>query len=166
MLPLDSPRWSELDTFFVQGEKVPTILREWVDAVGFDQEMTIYLRDLFNLYLHQGTITNVAFAVVPWIVAHCSRAETCNRVQYLSDVALVELRRLTCGLHSVREGGDPDPAWLMDDYTEAIRQAQSMAEDTLDEPLDGELRKTLWEHVPALFGKIELAPKRLYRSDD
>lgn len=147
MLPLDSPRWSELDTFFDKPEKVPVILREWVDAIGFDQEMTIYLRDLHELFLHQATITDAACAVVPWIVAHCPRAETCNRIQYLSDVVLVELRRLTCGLHSVREGGDPEPAWLMDDCAEAIQQAQLMAEDALDEPLDDELRETLAKRV-------------------
>jgi len=76
-------------------------------------------------------------------------------------VALVELRRLTSGVHFVREGGDSEPAWLMDDYAEAIQQAQSMAEDALDEPLDDELRETLWELVPALFGNAELAQKRM-----
>jgi hypothetical protein len=81
MLPLDSPRWSELDTFFDASGKVPAILNEWIAAIGFDQEMTIYLRDWHELFLHQGTTTNAAYAVVPWIVAHCARAETNNRVQ-------------------------------------------------------------------------------------
>ena len=162
MLPLDSPRWIELDTFFGNPERVPVVLAEWVDAVGFDEATTIYQRDLFNLFLHQGTITNVAYAVVPWLVAHCTRAEDAtDRACYVCDVALVEFNRLTHGIYYVREGGDREPEWLMTDYRQAVEAARPMAEDLLDEPLDESLRQNLWELTPALWGNAELARKRM-----
>ena len=66
MLPLADERWGQLTTFFGKPEDVPKVLEEWLASIGFDQEETIYQRDLFNLFLHQGTITNVAFiAIVP-----------------------------------------------------------------------------------------------------
>lgn len=167
MLPLSSPRWSELDTFFGKPEQVPVVLREWVDAIGFDQEQEIYSRDLFDLFLHQGTITNVAFAVVPWIVEACRHAVPTHRAQYLADVALVELNRLTHGVHFVRDGGIAEPDWLMTDYRNAIEQAQSLAEDALDEPLSEEVQQMLWESMPALFGNAAMANKRRYgRAED
>jgi hypothetical protein len=137
------------------------VLAEWVDAVGFDQEATIY-RELFELFLHQGTITNAAFAVVPWMVSQLSRCDLHQRADYLSDIGLVEFRRLTCGLYFLREGGEAEPPWLMPDYHDAIRQAQRMAEDVLDRKLPDELRVPLWEIMPALFGNAKLAHKRRY----
>ncbi len=37
----------------------------WMRWVS-DREAAIY-RELFELFLHQGTITSIAFAVVPWM---------------------------------------------------------------------------------------------------
>lgn len=162
MLALDSPRWSELDTFFDSPEKVPKVLAEWVDAIGFDLEMTIYLRDLHELFLHQATTTNVAYAVVPWLVNNLSRSELYNQASYLTDVGWVELRRLTGGVKFLRDGGEAEPSWLMSDYHTAIQQAQTMAEDVLDESLPEELRTPLRSVMPALFGNAALAQKRTF----
>ena len=160
MLPLDSPRWSELDAFFGDSEQVPIVLTKWIDAIGFDQERTIYERGLYQLFLHQGTITNVAFAVIPWIVEYCQHAEIPNRIEYIADVALVELNRLTRGVHYVRDDGDTEPAWLMADYMHAIEQAQTIAENLMDEAVHEERRSHLWRMMPALFGNAELAQQR------
>lgn len=162
MLALDSPRWSELDTFFGEPENVPKVLAEWVESVGFDAQRTIYLRDLHELFLHQGTTTNVAYAIVPWLVNNLSRSELHNQASYLTDVGWVELRRLTGGVYFLRDGGEAEPSWLMPDYLESIQQAQTMAEDILDEPLPEEVRTPLWSLMPALFGNAELAQKRTF----
>ena len=161
MLPLDSPLWSELDAFFGGPKNMPHVLSEWVDSVGFDQEMTNY-RELHEVFLHQGTTTNIAYAVVPWILNHLSRSELQQQASYLHDIGLVEFRRLTCGLHFLREGGEAEPSWLMQDYHEAIQQAQSMAEDVLDQGLSDSVRTTLWQVLPALFGNAKIAHKRMY----
>ena len=142
------------------------MLAEWVEAVGFDQATTIDARDLINLVRHQGTTTNVAYAVVPWLVAHRVRADVTDRACYVCDVALVDFNQLTHGVYSVREGGDRKPKWLTPDYEAAIEAARPMAEDLLDEPLDESLRQNLWELTPALFGNAEAARKRMWPSRD
>lgn len=159
MLPLDSPRWSELDVFFETADQVPQLIDEWTAAIGFDQEREIYNR-LFQFFLHQNTTTNIAYAIVPWIVKHCTKAELINRAEYVGDVATVEQRRLTTGVKFVREGGEPEPDWLMDDYKGSIVAAQQLAEDLLEEELPQELRSHLWQVQPALHGNVELLKKR------
>jgi hypothetical protein len=79
-----------------------------------------------------------------------------NQASYLTDVSWVELRRLTGGVYFLRDGGEAEPSWLMPDYHEAVQQAQTMAEDVLDEPLPEEVRIPLWSVMPALSGNAEL----------
>jgi hypothetical protein len=68
MLPLDDDRWEQLTTFFEKPEDLPKTLAIWLASIGSEQEGTIYREDLLDLFLHQVTITNAAFAVVPWLV--------------------------------------------------------------------------------------------------
>ncbi len=94
-------------------------------SIGSDQEDTIYRRDLFDMFLHQNTITNAAFAVVPWLVQVCKNGGTRFRVEYLTDTALVEANRLKYGLYYNREGTEGYPKWLMSDYKQAILEARN-----------------------------------------
>jgi hypothetical protein len=71
---------------------------------------------LASFFLHQGIITDAAFAVVPWLVEVCKKGETRFRVEYLTDLATVEAYRLTSGLHWHSEGTEEYPEWLMSDY--------------------------------------------------
>ncbi len=87
-------RWRELTTFFGTPQELPKVLAQWLASVGFDVEELLYQRDLFHLFLHQATISNAAFAVVPWLVHVCNEGKTRFRVEYLTDVALVEANRL------------------------------------------------------------------------
>ena len=104
MLALDSDRWAELTTFFGAACDLPNLLRAWMAAVGSDQkEDLIYRRDLLHSYLHQVTITNSAFAVVPWIVHVCEQRQTRFLAEYLMNVAFVEANRLEHGLHYHRK---------------------------------------------------------------
>ena len=162
MLPLDSPRWSELDTFFGKPENLPNVIGEWVASIGFDQEARNY-NELYQLFLHQVTTTNAAYAVVPWMAEHLSRGQKEDQASYLSDIATVEFLRLTCGLHSLREGGEAEPTFVMTDYHDAIGRAQVMAEDILDEELHEEIRQALWRVMPALLGNATVAMQRMNR---
>src|SRR5262249_47649388 len=96
------------------------------------------------------------------IVSQLPRCDPHQQADYLSDVGQVEFMRLAHGLYLLREGGEAEPSWLMPDYHDAVRQAQPMAEDVLDERLPDELRVSLWEVMPALFGNAKLAHKRRY----
>src|SRR5262245_19789532 len=132
MLPLHDHRWGELTTFFGEPEKLPVVLREWLASIGGDEEETIYRRDLFDQFLHQGTITNAAFAVVPWLVDVCHRGRTSYRLEYLTDVALVEANRLKYGLYCHREGTEQYPEWLMSDYRQAIVESRKLVDEVIE----------------------------------
>lgn len=162
MLPLDSPRWQELDPFFGKPERVPKVLGEWWQAIGMDFEEQIYSRELFDLFLHQGTIRNISFAVVPWLVAAVTDAGSRSAAKYITDVALVEWRRLDNGIHPVGRSGLPPPDWLADDYRAAIEAAGPLAEELLDGPLADHERVELWMHYPALFGNSKAVSARRY----
>jgi hypothetical protein len=165
MLPLDSPRWNELNPFYGQPEDVPIVLADWLQSIGFDQEPTIYWDRLFQLFLHQGTITNLAYAVVPWLVEAATVRCSPLAADYLADVAMVEWDRLEFGTYSPRgTPGEEPPGWLADDYHRAIECAGPAAEDLLDTPLEERSRDSLWRLLPALFGNATLAAKR-YRGE-
>lgn len=120
MLSLNDDRWPLRTTFFGGSGDVPRVLSEWLASIGFDHERTIYRCDLFDPFLHQDTITNAAFAVVPWLVHVCVTRETGFAVEYLTDVALVEANRLRSGVYWNREGTERFPEWVMADYAQAI----------------------------------------------
>jgi hypothetical protein len=165
MLPLDSPHWQELDPFFGKPEAVPKVLGEWWRAIGTDFEELIYARDLFDLFLHQGTIRHVSFAVVPWLVAAVTEAGSRRAAKYITDVALVEWNRLVHGIHGpgpVRRPGLSPPDWLADDYQAAVAAAGPLAEELLDGPLADHERVELWMHYPALFGNGKAVNARRY----
>jgi hypothetical protein len=157
MLQLDDDRWGYLTTFFGKPDEVPQVLRVWLASIGTDQEDTIYRRDLFDLFLHQATITNAAFAVVPWLVHVCKREKTPWRAEYLTDVALVEANRLKYGVYANREGTEETPAWLMVDYHRAIAEAREIVDDVIESEGDKEWKRGLVAMKPALYGNAELA---------
>ena len=162
MLPLADERWGQLTTFFGKPENVPKVLGEWLASIGFDQEETIYQRDLFNLFLHQGTITNVAFAIVPWLVDVAKNGTTTYQVEYLADVAHVEANRLTRGLYFNREGTEETPTWLMSDYHQAIVESRNLVDDTIDAVQNEERKRELVALKPALYGNADLAWSQWY----
>jgi hypothetical protein len=157
MLPFDDDRWGRLTTFFGEPENLPKILGEWFASIGLDQEDTIYRRDLLNRFLHQATITNAAFAVVPWLVHVCKSGDTRFRLEYLTDVALVEANRLKHGVYWNRKGTEEYPEWLMSDYKQAIIEARGLADDAIEAEHDVERKRGLVAMMPALYGNADLA---------
>jgi hypothetical protein len=157
MLSLDDDRWERLTTFFGSGKELPSVLRLWLASIGSDEEATIYGRDLFDMYLHQATITNAAFGVVPWLVDVCKEGRTKHRVEYLTHVALVEANRLKYGVYFNRKGADEFPEWLMADYHQAIVDARQLVEDALAMEPDEQWKLGLMKLRPALHGDADLA---------
>jgi hypothetical protein len=128
-----------------------------LEAIGSDQENAIYYEDLFDLFLHQATITNAAFAVVPWLVYVCKKGITKFQVEYLTDVALVEANRLKYGVYSNRKGTEEYPEWLMSDYIQAIMEARNLIDDIIEAEHDKKRKHGLVAMRPALFGNADLA---------
>ena len=157
MLPLDDERWSQLTTFFGQPENLPNVLGRWLASIGLDEEDTIYRRDLFDVFLHQNTITNAAFAVVPWLVHVCHKRQTKYAVEYLTDVACVEANRLKFGVYGNRKGTEEYPEWLMAEYKKAIVDSRSLVGDAIEAEQNDERKSGLVAMKPALYGDGNLA---------
>src|SRR5258707_216044 len=136
MLALNDPRWSQLTTFFGESADFPQAVEEWLASVGSDQEENVYAESMFQAFLRQGTITNAAYAVVPWLVEVCKNHPTNCSASYLADIAYVEANRLTHGLHYHRKGTDETSDWLMVDYRIAIVEARNLIENSIDEEID------------------------------
>jgi hypothetical protein len=160
MLPIDDRRWNLLTTFFEDPEHLKGVLEDWLQSIGSPQEDTIYLNDLYDLFIHQVSITNVSFAVVPWLVNICKQGITKLSIMYLADVAMVEAIRLKVGLHWTRQGTDPYPEWLMSDYHQAINEARVLAEDAIAVDHEMAIKHGLVALKPALFGDAALAWSR------
>jgi DNA-directed RNA polymerase subunit F len=98
-LPLESTRWRELKAHFgnagqdTELPSVPTLLRRWHEAVGTYGEEYEY-GDLRESFLHQGTILDVAYAVVPHLASRLSELDPDRRSEVLEDIAVVEAVRL------------------------------------------------------------------------
>ncbi|HEV7279231.1 MAG TPA: hypothetical protein VGN57_03380 [Pirellulaceae bacterium] len=157
MLPLDDERWSLLTTFFGEPQDLPRVLEDWLASVGFDQEEEVYARHLCPFLMHQATIVNAAFAVAPWLVEVCRKGETRHRIEYLTDVGLIEANRLTSGVKFAREGTEAFPDWLMPDYLQAIGDSRFLADDAIDEEPDEERKRGLVAMRAALYGDAALA---------
>ncbi len=99
-LPLDSPRWASLHAHFGNASvdadlpSVPSLIARWNRAVGSYAEEYAY-QDLLESYLHQRTILDVAYAVVPHVAARLPELDRDRRLSVLDDLSLVDKTRLT-----------------------------------------------------------------------
>ncbi len=135
-LPLDDPRWRDLDTFYHDGLHLRSKLIEWmagVDASGslrFDDEFT---DDIFQMVLHQGTVVSSTFAVVPYCYELASRIPVKEASELWLWIGWAEEVRSAHGVYFVREGREPEPEWLMPAYREAIDLTAAVVENLRDD---------------------------------
>ena len=160
MLSLDDNRWEELTSFFGESSEIPEALETWLTNVGTEEEEEVYYEYLFELYLHQLTITNAAFAIVPWLLHVCAKGETRHRLTYITHIAVVEANRLEGGVYYNREGTIEVPEWLMSDYHEAVRKARDVASDLIKLDPSKAKEAGLLAIQPALEGNAKLAWKQ------
>jgi hypothetical protein len=99
MLPLDSSRWMSFRTFFGTPKQVPQMLGTWQRSIGSHDESigshdeSSRWSDLWELFLHQCTITDAAYAAFPHVVFQLNRVEPRKRFDYLVELALIESAR-------------------------------------------------------------------------
>jgi hypothetical protein len=128
---------------------VPSLIARWNCAVGSYAEEYEYA-DLHESYLHQQTILDVAYAVVPYLAPRLSELDADRRLEVLDDIALVEKVRLrppheieaaaegierTIGdrdlrdrfIQSTRERNPPLPEDLAPAYLAALEVAKAIA---------------------------------------
>jgi hypothetical protein len=157
MLALDDRRWKDLRTFFGKPADLPKVLEAWMRVIGSAVEYRFYCQEVLDMFLHQATISNAAFAVVPWLVDVCKQRSTVWQMEYLTDVALVEANRLTYGVYTRRAVRDPYPTWLMADYHQAIIDARDLTDDAIEAEPDVERKHGLVALKPAFYGNADVA---------
>ena len=123
MLPLDSSRWTAFSTFFDSPEQMPQRLTSWRDAIGGPDEASQWA-DLQEQFLHQFTITDAAYAVLPYLVEELARLTPEKAFEYLVSVALVEAARQQPEAPAL-------PPDLADAYHAAIVRARRLAMESL-----------------------------------
>jgi len=123
MLPLDSPRWKSLSVHFGTPEQVPARLTSWQKSIGKPDEDSEWT-NLSEQFLHSGSITDCAYAVVPHVVCEIERAAATKRLYYLADIAWIEATRC--------EPGSPVlSSDLADGYHGAIAYARRLSVECL-----------------------------------
>jgi hypothetical protein len=182
-LPLDSPRWKQLKAHFGDAgdapdlPAVPNLLVRWGDAIGRYAEEYAY-HPLRESFLHQGTILDVAYAVVPHLAARLGDLPPDRRLDVLADIADVEavrrvpraeVERRVAALQTMSEGlrglftqttRDRHPE-LPDDlagaWFEALAVAQASAAALLGEVREASEFRLVLETLCGLHGQPELA---------
>jgi hypothetical protein len=119
MLSLDSPRWRKLKTFCPGAERLPVLLDSWRKAVGSKKAAAIW-RELVDYFLHQLSITEAAYAVLPHVVAELPRMQPKEQLLLLLDLSFVEAARLLP--HAPRLPKD-----LSAPYLAGVREARVLA---------------------------------------
>ncbi len=111
LLPLDSPRWMELTTFFDRSQELPLLVERWYVSVGHDTAGEAW-SEVQTEILHQFSTIDAAYAVSPYLADALHKASPTERLIYLVDLGLIEAARQT-------EGPLP-PDDLIADYQQAI----------------------------------------------
>jgi hypothetical protein len=93
MLPLDSPRWHKLKTFTPEPARLPGLVDQWRQA-NVPKKATALWRELVDFFLHQFSITDAAYAVLPYVAAELQRMPPRQQFDYIVDASLVEAARL------------------------------------------------------------------------
>lgn len=93
VLPLDSPRWTELSHAYGDGSDIPDVLRqlETTPAAEGDQEPWL---SIWSALAHQGDVYTASFAAVPHVVRALAASPLTADSNYFQFPALVESWRL------------------------------------------------------------------------
>jgi hypothetical protein len=140
MLPLDSPRWAELDQAYGSAEGVPL----WLEAL---RDGTNCWEEIWSSLCHQESVFTATFAAVPHIVAIALAAPVASRAPHFFFVGMV----------AAVEHDDRQPACPADleaDYRAAIAACRRPILELLlsGEVVEPELVQQLLEALCAVHG--------------
>jgi len=109
MIDLNDMRWSNMSG----GYRSPLDPRALLNRLETEHDTTTAWQELWNELHHQGDVGEASFAAVPILIRIYQKKGVIDWNTY-AIVAIIELAR--------SENGNPDvPAWLKQDYFQAIR---------------------------------------------
>jgi hypothetical protein len=149
MLPLDSPRWSELTHAYGTASDIPALLKNLKTApppTGYQSEPWF---SLWSALCHQNDVYTASYAAVPHVVALAADMLRGERLEHLHFIASVEAFR-----H--RGNAPPVPADLEGSYAASTGQAAALILDCLESDWDEDEYKVLLGALAVVRGQYKL----------
>jgi hypothetical protein len=114
MLPLDDPRWSQMNG----GYRIPFDPRPMLAEIEAGRDIEALWHDFWGELYHQGDVGEASYATVPHLV-RIHRQRNAPEWNTYALVAAIELAR--------EERNNPElPPWLREGYFESIRELAEM----------------------------------------
>ncbi|MGF1631701.1 MAG: hypothetical protein ACFCUT_19675 [Kiloniellaceae bacterium] len=159
MLPLDSPRWSELTHAYGTAEDVPGMLKAAAPLPPYRSYKDEPYFSLWSALCHQGDIYSASYAALPHLVEIVRTNTDRLSVSLLSLIAAVESAR-------VQGKGPAIPDYLSDGYQAVLTSLPSFAAQLVNAAQDEEACRAVLAVLAAAkgYGRIsaaigELSPK-------
>jgi hypothetical protein len=155
MIPLDSPRWPELQHAYGSAADIPALLRdlETFPSCGGNSEPWF---TLWSTLCHQGSIYSASFAAVPHIVRILASDPMRGDFSFFQLPACIEFLRA--------ENEIPVPMDLQQPYHDAVQQLPSLVATAAARPWDASLLCCALSAIAAAkgFPSIARAAMELY----
>lgn len=157
-LPLDSPRWHELDHAYGKAADIPALLQQ-LDTVppsssGQDEPWF----SLWSALAHQGDVYPASFAAVPHVIRALARAPLDADANYLQFPAVVEIER-----QRAQVAVPPD---LHDAYFGALRELPRLIARAAERDWDADFLACALAALAAAKGFSEVAGAALELTPD
>ncbi len=148
IVPLDSPRWRELQQAYGSAAGIPALLKALPRAAPSDGNSEPW-RSLWSSLCHQGTVYTASYASVPHIAAAAARRDPKDRLDHLVLIASIAVGRR-------RPDAAAMPSDLLEDFEVAVQQAAGLAADCLRVAWNGTEYRNLLGALSILQGQETL----------
>jgi hypothetical protein len=146
MLPLDSPKWSELHHVYGQASNIPPLLRQLETAAPREKYDSPPWGDLWSSLYHQMDVDTASYAAVPHIVSIATTKPIRERVHHISLVGSIEI-----GRHIDKAPQIPD--FLKEAYFDALKQVPKLVLECLELDWEDYEYEALFSALVAVRGK-------------
>ena len=127
-LPLDSPRWHELEHAYGQASDIPDLLRQLASVPSSDGDQEPWF-SLWSALAHQNDVYDASFAAVPHVVRVLATSPLTADFSYFQFPAVVETWR--------QQGGVAIPEDLKADYFAALAALPTLVAQAANREWDG-----------------------------
>lgn len=147
-LPLDSPRWHELQHAYGAAGDIPALLRH-LDSLPESSGESEPWYSLWSSLAHQGDVYSASFAAVPYVILAMSRDPSAAPSAFFNFPAWVETCRLKEGVAV--------PEDISQDYFNALAQLPELAAQAASRAWSNEHTRCVLAAIAASKGHAGLA---------
>lgn len=148
LIPLDSPRWSELTHAYGSASNTPALLRQLASLPRADGDAEPWF-SLWSSLAHQGDVYSATFAAVPHVVSALATAPGKADSCYFQFVAWVEICR--------RKNNVPIPPDLESAYESALARLPMLVAEAATEPWSSGMLSAALAAIAAAKGYPSIA---------